>query len=367
MNPFTSKPTVTVTIDICTYSIIYHIISLYTKNILRTTKDILSMYLKIKTARYLIILPTNQNKYYCKNIVSGKECIINEEKFKIIEYLRIGRTYDNIKEKFKLIKQNVLKNILNELIKNDILISKENSEMDSFKEKFIIVGKGIDEPNDLSLEAYTIIKNCSTVVSYFGDDHTGNFLRNINPNIISLEDFFNKNIEKSNIHYLMAKIYIDIASKNKNVIFVLEGNPGVGEDIELKILSIAKEMKLTVKIVPGQSSLDSIFTKVNLNSLENGLTISEPWNLKKALHSDFPILITLIGYSRGTKTNNYVNFNQILKKEIAEIKKILLKKFSPDHTVYLLNPKGTFRLQLEKIEEFTKNWVRRKSTVYIPV
>jgi uncharacterized protein YabN with tetrapyrrole methylase and pyrophosphatase domain len=149
-----------------------------------------------------------------------------------------------------------------------------------------------------------------------------------------------------------------------NSVYLTEGNPFVGEAIPRKIIEIAKENNVPYRIFFNSSSLEEMFIKTNLNPFEDGLVITKPADLENALKSNLPIFIVLIGYSLNIQ--EIPSFNKFLIKELLCIKKTLLNKFPKDYQIYLLNPNGIFVKELEDIEDFSKHWIRRQSSIYIP-
>lgn len=319
---------------------------------------------KIKSAKYLAILPAGNDNYCCLNIVTNNYVLINEKTLSLIQYLSSWKSYSQAKERFKLdFDVHEFSHSINNLIIKNILISESNINADRFKEDIIIVGLGAEFSfNCLSLEAYTTLRNCSKVV-YVCDNSV---LNKINSNLVNLNYLLTSKKVLFNGFLSVAQKFIEIASKEKDVVYATEGNPFVGEAIPTLICEIAKEKKLSVKVISGQSSLDLFFINSHIDPFNN-LVITSPSHLEKALLSDMPIVLVLVGYQKyGGIAHLRENFNSLLKEELLDIKTMLLKKFPPSHKIYMLNLNGSKSLPLKKIEDFSITWQARKSTLYIP-
>lgn len=325
---------------------------------------------RIKRARYLGLCQAANELYFCHNPVTGEWTEIKEEAVPLINFLSTWKTYDEIKRAFKkTFEPPKLNSIVDKLIEKKMLITESDSGADNFKEDLIIVGFG-DIGNNLgsvSLEAYTVIKNCEKIFCVTDIPHE-KVLRNINNNVINLLSYF-KNEERGgrNGYLRVAERFVEAASKGRNTIYAARGNPCAGESIPFLISELAKQRNLSVRFISGQSSLDQLFIDAGLDPFQQGLAVVGPQHLEKVIHSGLPMFIVMIGYTKyGAVGHDLEDFDELLREELLDIKNKLLQEFPPNYKVYLLNPGGVVSFLLAEIEKFSKFWQKRVSTLYVP-
>jgi len=338
---------------------------------------------RIKRARYLTKVPLINDLYLYSNVVTQTEYVVAKGVVTLIEFLETWKTYGQIEEFIKkyfgeTTELQEFQNTIDKLIEKKILITESNPEGDLFKEDLIIVGLGNDNLfRSISLEAYTVLKNCSRIVCMTSEDFCRNVLSKINRQVLNLGLLFNsiekqrligKKLPKKSGYSEVAEKFIETALREKNAVFIANGNPFIGEAIPHLIYDIAKQKGLSVKVISGQSSIDQMCIGFDVDPFMEGLAVVNPSNLDKVISSNTPIFIVIIGYSKyGAIGHLSENFDEFLKEELLEIKKKLLEKYPKDHKIYLLNPNGTYSFPLEKLEEFSKFWQKRVSTLYVPI
>jgi len=239
------------------------------------------------------MLPLVNDKYLFFNLVTRTEYIAEKDILFLIEFLSRWKTYNQIEEEFgKTIGLQKLRNIIDKLTERKILITESDFYGDAFKENLIIVGLGKGYIfNPLSIEAYTIIKNCDKIICIHNEDFCNNVLRKINNNVVSLNSYFlDEELHGRNGYLKVAERFVETALKEKNIVYVADGNPFIGEAIPHLICNLARQRNLSVKVIAGQSSLDQMCIDSNLDPFAEGLVVVRPQHLKKPFIAVFQYL-----------------------------------------------------------------------------
>ncbi len=119
-----------------------------------------------------------------------------------------------------------------------------------------------------------------------------------------------------------------LGQREEGVIYAVPGHPLVGEESVRRILAMAKEKGIPLRIVAGLSFLEPVFTCLNLDPLA-GLQIVDATELAARYHPNLdPDLPALVGqlYSRAIA---------------ADVKLTLMNLYPHDHPVTLVKGAGT--------------------------
>ena len=190
-----------------------------------------------------------------------------------------------------------------------------------------ILGLGPGNPAHLTLEAWQVLEEAYEVYLRTERHPTVASL----PSHLSLHSFDHLYEEKADF----AEVYEEIAARvlalgerPQGVIYAVPGHPLVGETSVQRILSLAQERGLEVRIVEGLSFVEPVLTCLGLDAME-GLQLADATELAALHHppvnSDRP---TLVGQLYG-------------RHLASSVKLTLMNLFPADHPVVLVHGAGT--------------------------
>ena len=200
------------------------------------------------------------------------------------------------------------------------------------KQGITIVGLGPGDPNQLTLEAQQILQEAEEV-----------YLRTRrHPTVASLPPgpslhFFDHLYEEKDT---FAEVYDEIAcqivelgQQPEGVIYAVPGHPLVGEASVQRILALAKQQDIGVRVVEGLSFIESVLTCLGLDALA-GLQLVDATELAAFHHPCLnPDLPALMG--------------QLYDQQLASDVKLTLMNLYPDeHPVTLVRGASTAQAQL---------------------
>ncbi|MDF1513339.1 MAG: nucleoside triphosphate pyrophosphohydrolase [Anaerolineae bacterium] len=198
--------------------------------------------------------------------------------------------------------------------------------------KIIIVGLGPGSSRHLTLDAWEILTTSDEI-----------WLRTIHhpvvqalPRTLSLHSFDNT-YEKSKS---FEDVYVEIAStitrlsqQPGGVVYAVPGHPLVGESTVTKILGLAAEQNIEVRIVDGLSFIEPVLTALSYDPLD-GLQVLDALALTAVnyplINPDFPVLIAQV-YSRAVASS---------------LKLVLMNQYPDEHPVMMIEGAGTDRQQV---------------------
>jgi len=156
------------------------------------------------------------------------------------------------------------------------------------------------------------------------------------------------------VYETIAREVIALGQRPEGVIYAVPGHPMVGESSVQRILNLARDLDLPVRVVEGLSFVDSALTLLGADALP-GLQISDAMEIAAqchpALNPDRPALIA-----------------QLYGQHIAsEVKLTLMNQYPDDHPVTLIWSAGTgqarqksvplYQLDSEDIDHLTALYV----------
>ncbi len=113
---------------------------------------------------------------------------------------------------------------------------------------------------------------------------------------------------------------LSCAEKGEDVVYAVPGSPSVAEKTVVLIRDAVKEKNIPLKIYPGMSFLELLYTRLNLDPI-NGLLVTDALDLEKQLiNTSIGIVITQL-YDIHTA---------------SEVKLTLMDNFPDDHKITLL-------------------------------
>jgi len=218
-----------------------------------------------------------------------------------------------------------------------------------------ILGLGPGNPAHLTLEAWQVLEEADEVYLRTERHPTVASL----PPDLSLHSFDHLYEEKADF----AAVYEEIAARvlalgerPQGVIYAVPGHPLVGEASVQRILVLAQERGLEVRIVEGLSFVEPVLTSLGLDAME-GLQLVDATELAALHHPPVnPDRPTLVGQLYG-------------RHLASSVKLTLMNLFPADHRVVLVHGAGTAKekvtalplYELDRSEE-----IDHLTTLYLP-
>ena len=199
------------------------------------------------------------------------------------------------------------------------------------KQGITIVGLGPGDPKQLTLEAHQILREAGEV--YLRTCH--------HPTVASLPSgpslhFFDHLYEEketfAEVYDEIARQVLELGRRPKGVVYAVPGHPLVGEASVQRILALARQQGIDVRVVEGLSFIESVLTGLGLDALA-GLQIADATELAAlhhpCLNPDLPALIA-----------------QLYDQQLASDVKLTLMNLYPDeHPVTLVRGASTAQAQ----------------------
>jgi tetrapyrrole methylase family protein/MazG family protein len=200
------------------------------------------------------------------------------------------------------------------------------------KQGITIVGLGPGDPKQLTLEAQQVLQEASEV--YLRTCH--------HPTVASLPPgpslhFFDHIYEEketfAEVYNEIAHQILELGQRPEGVVYAVPGHPLVGEASVQRILALAKQQEIDVRVVEGLSFIESVLTCLGVDALA-GLQIVDATELAALHHPCLnPDLPALIG--------------QLYDQQLASDVKLTLMNLYPDeYPVTLVRAAGTDRAQI---------------------
>lgn len=221
-----------------------------------------------------------------------------------------------------------------------------------------ILGLGPGNPAHLTLEAGQVLEGADEVYLRTERHPTVASL----PPHLSLHSFDHLYEEKTDF----AEVYREIAARvlalgerPQGVMYAVPGHPLVGEASVQRILSLARELGLKVRIIEGLSFVEPVLTCLGLDAME-GLQLVDATELAALHHPPVnPDRPTLVGQLYG-------------RHLASSVKLTLMNLFPADHPVVLVHGAGTdgervAALPLYELDRNDNNeQIDHLTTLYLP-
>jgi tetrapyrrole methylase family protein/MazG family protein len=200
------------------------------------------------------------------------------------------------------------------------------------KQGITIVGLGPGDPKQLTLEAQRVLQEAGEV--YLRTCH--------HPTVASLPPgpslrFFDHLYEEketfAEVYDEIARQMLELAQRPGGVVYAVPGHPLVGEASVQRILALARQQEISVRVVEGLSFIEAVLTCLGLDALA-GLQIADATELAALQHPclnpDSPALI-----------------GQLYNQQLASDAKLTLMNLYPDeHPVTLVRGASTDQAQV---------------------
>jgi tetrapyrrole methylase family protein/MazG family protein len=221
-----------------------------------------------------------------------------------------------------------------------------------------ILGLGPGNPAHLTLEARRVLEEADEVYLRTKRHPTVASL----PSHLSLHSFDHLYEEKADfaqVYEELAARVLALGERSQGVIYAVPGHPLVGEASVQRILALAQERGLDVRIVEGLSFVEPVLTCLALDAME-GLQLVDATELASLHHPPVnPDRPTLVGQLYG-------------RHLASSVKLTLMNLFPADHQVVLVRGAGTAgekatALPLYELDRNDNNeQIDHLTTLYLP-
>jgi uncharacterized protein YabN with tetrapyrrole methylase and pyrophosphatase domain len=235
-----------------------------------------------------------------------------------------------------------------------------------------IVGTGIIPALHLTRESEAAIRRSKEVLYIDKSFGSEEFLKSLCPNITDLHAAsYRESEERLDAYRKMASLVINAALDHPPVTFALYGHPLVYALPPFIVLAMAKLIGLRVKVMPGISSLDTLFVDLKFDPCTYGIQMYEATDLllrKRPIQPDVPCFIWQI----GTVESRLYTESSSKPERFRHIKEYLMQ-FYPPNTPMVAVYSSSMPLTPSILTEFTLETIEEKAdelhqglTVYIP-
>lgn len=219
----------------------------------------------------------------------------------------------------------------------------------------VVVGLGPGDAGHLTVEAMQVLSDATEI-----------YLRTRrHPTVASLpshlalhsfDHFYEKTEAFEEVYENIARRVLELGQRPEGVVYAVPGHPLVGEASVHRVLALAEEADIPVRIVAGVSFLEPVTTALGIDPFD-GLQIADATELAARHHPnldpDHPALVV-----------------QLYDRDIAaQVKLTLMNLYHDDHPVTLVHAAGTPQqvvremplYELDRQEE-----IKHLSSLYIP-
>lgn len=220
--------------------------------------------------------------------------------------------------------------------------------------EIVIVGLGPGDPKHLTREAWRVLSEAEEVWLRTAHHPTvaglpeGVTIHSFDRLYESAEDF-------AAVYETIAAEVVRLGRRPEGVIYAVPGHPLVGEAAVQRILALAQEAGLPVRIVEGLSFIEPTLTALGIDGLE-GLQVVDGIELAARHHPPLnPDLPALVGQV----------YSRVL---VADIKLTLMNQYPDEHPIALVHAAGTKEEEVVRLRlyELDRQEVAHLTTLYVP-
>jgi len=158
------------------------------------------------------------------------------------------------------------------------------------------------------------------------------------------------------VYDTIAAQVVRLGQRPQGVVYAVPGHPLVGESTVTRILKLAEQTGLTVRIVNGVSFIAPILVSLRMDAL-NGLQMADAIEMAAQYHPPLnPDVPAIIG--------------QVYSREVAtEVKLTLMNQYPDDHPVKLMHAMGTDQERVETLPLYEldhRDDVGHLTALYVP-
>jgi len=162
-----------------------------------------------------------------------------------------------------------------------------------------IAGLGIQTATQMTREVEQAIRDSREVLYLDTGAATRQHLERLCQRVTSLfDESYREDRPRVNAYEHMAIRVIEAAIDRPPVTFAIHGHPLVAAYPPFLVMSMARALKLRVKVLPGVSALDTVFADLHIDPVVHGIQMYEATDVllrRRPLQNDTPALIWQIG------------------------------------------------------------------------
>lgn len=196
-----------------------------------------------------------------------------------------------------------------------------------------IAGLPIGKLDRITPETLNVIRKARVIL-----DLTSNtrLLKKFCNNVIDLDADYWTGEEDEIVYRRIANKVLDQARNGPRVVLVVDGHPGIYQDLSWDIYDRGRRRGLKVTILPAVSFLDLMIAFCNLRVDANGLQILEATSMVACKQSLNPLVDTLVMQIGWFGTSLLVDVKESKKGRFTPLIKYLRKYYPANHKVKLI-------------------------------
>jgi hypothetical protein len=235
-----------------------------------------------------------------------------------------------------------------------------------------IAGLGIQTVTQITREVEEAIRHSHEVLFLDAGVATKPFLETLCARVTPLyEQSYSEEKSRVSAYEHMAARVIDAALDHPPVTFAIHGHPLVAAHAPFLVLELATALSMTVEVLPGISTTDTLFADLRLDPVVHGIQMYEATDLllrRRPLQPDVPALIWQIGpvetclhSMRVSKPERYDRFVNHLRRYYPAGHEVVAIYCSP----HPLLPSTILRFPLQELGAYAAE-IHAGFTLYIP-
>ncbi len=187
-----------------------------------------------------------------------------------------------------------------------------------------IVGLGTGEESQLSQAAWRVLEESKQIYVRTMDHPVCAWLVQQGVELQSFDSIYEEETTFEGVYAKIVRILLHEAETGKPIVYAVPGHPMVAEETVRLLLEHAKNSDIEVKLITGESFLDTVFTRLGFDPVDGFQLLDGP-RLKAAFIQ--PRLHVLIG--------------QVYDRNMAsDVKLTLMQKYPDDHDVIFADKLG---------------------------
>lgn len=192
-----------------------------------------------------------------------------------------------------------------------------------------LVGAGIAFPDHLTLQTIEILSRCEEVYTNLPDNQLHALPPDLRTKCVSIWSIYQEERDRTENYSDVTTAIIDRAMSVRPFGWMTPGHPLVFDSVSQALLKAGQERGWTVKVVPGISSLDTIFAEVGYDPA-NGLMVYEANAL---VNTGVPILTNLAALllQPGVFGSNLAHLSGSWRPDLVPLRDYICQFHAPQH------------------------------------
>jgi uncharacterized protein YabN with tetrapyrrole methylase and pyrophosphatase domain len=187
-------------------------------------------------------------------------------------------------------------------------------------DKFLcVLGSGIKTIAHITLETVEFVKNSDIVLFLVNEPLLKDYIKDLSKNSFDLEETYYSNDNRKEAYQLISEKIVEQLELYDKVSVILYGHPIYCSSPAQKAIRVAKDKGINIISCPAVSSLDCLFSDLNIDPAEYGMQIYTAdqfinENIKPTTSSYLVLLQSgFINFDKHVHLSNTVHFNALLK------------------------------------------------------